>query len=226
LTQRWILIGPNECEAQFEEHKQLGSQLQRQNALAAQAWLTLRRSGQGQKRYKHVCADLANNIVPRMNLLTGRCEQIANTVPEMFVKIELDFATSCKHCDRTARSEGRSSLQDHIRPLEADPAWRVLVEFLLLHLTSTIGSAVGGDCSSLSEFEESPRCLQDLTKALLRQQRHLAEMGSARTPKMIVDPNILVTQEEMVTHEGVWVCPDCGNPTKVPAGDRHKSGIQ
>jgi hypothetical protein len=141
------------------------------------------------------------------------------------VKIEVHFALSCKHCDRTARSVGQSSLQDHIRPLEADPAWRVLVEFLLLHLTSTIGSAVGGDCSSLSEFEGSPRCLQGLTKALQRQQRHLAEMGSARTPKMIVDPNILVTHEKIVTNEGVWVCPDCGNPTRLPAWGP-TSGIQ
>ena len=101
-----------------------------------------------------------------------------------------------------------------VRTLEADPAWGVLVDFLLLHLTGT-----GGDGSSLSEFEESPRYLHDLTKALLRQQRHLAEMGSARTPKLIVDPNILVTAEEIVTHEGVWVCPDCGNPTSFPRGD-------
>jgi ribosomal protein L37AE/L43A len=217
LRQRWISIGPDEYEAQFQQHKQLGSQLQRENALAAQAWLTLRRSGQGQKRYEHVCADLANNIVPRMNFLIGRCEQIANTVQEIFVQINVHFGSFCEHCDSQERSADRSTLQDHIRPLEADPAWGVLVKYLLLQATSTIHRAVGGDCSSPSEFEASPRCLHDLTKALLRQQRHLAEMGSARTPKMIVDPNILVTYEEIVTHEGVWVCPDCGNPTKFPA---------
>jgi hypothetical protein len=207
LTQHWICLNRDEEEARFQQHKQLGSQLQRENALAAQAWLTLRRSGQGQKRYKHVCADLANNIVPRMNFLTGRCEQIANTTPAVFAKAEVHFGPFCGHCDRTARSADRSSLQLCIRTLEADPAWGVLVEYLLLHLTWT-----GGDCSSLNEFEESPRCLHSLIKALHRQQRHLAEMGIARTPKMIVDPNILVI------FDNSEVCPECGNPTEYFSG--------
>lgn len=212
MRRSWISLYSDEEEARFQQHKQLGTQLQREDALAAQALLTLRRSGQGQKRYEYVFADLANNIVPRMNLLTGRCEQIADTVLEIFVHNEMSFAPFCEHCDSLERGADQSSLQDFIRPLEAGPAWGVLVEYLL-HLTSTIGSAVGGDCSSLSEFSAYPRCLHDLTKALLRQQRHLAQMGSAPTPKIIVDPNIGV-----IFKRG-GVCPKCGNPTGAPLGD-------
>lgn len=49
--------------------------------------------------------------------------------------------------------------------------------------------------------------LQDLSKALLRQRRHLARMGSARTPEIVV------------IYDDSEVCSECGYPTGGPIVD-------
>jgi hypothetical protein len=197
----------NFTKAQLQQHKQWGNQIQRANALAAQALLTLRRFRPGQKRYECVCTDLATAVC-RMNFLIGCCEQIAlSGFRKQFSRINVILGTTCEHCEETGRSADRNSNQGDIGTLEADPAWGVLVEFLLFEVTLAIHRIVGGECSSLSEFEEFPVGLHDLTKALLRQRRHLARMGSARAPEIVV------------TYDDAEVCSECGHPTGGPLGD-------
>ncbi len=193
--------------AQLQQHKQLGRHLQKANAAAAQALLTLRRFRPGQKCCELLYADLAD-VACRMNSLIGYCEEIVTSkFATQFSSIVVHIGTFCDHCDGTGRSAYRSSREGNIRTLEADPAWGVLVDYLLLHVTSTVHRAGGGDCSSPSEFAEAPRCLHDLTKALLRQQRHLAQIDSARTPEILV------------TFDRDEVCRRCGNPLGVPLGE-------
>lgn len=190
-------------ETQLRQHKQLGNQLQIANTVAAQALLTLHRFRPDQKRHEQVCIDLTN-IVRRMNFLIGYCERIATgSFQKQITRIEAVFGITCEYCENTARSAYRSSGQGSIGTLEADPAWDVLVEYLLLHAISTISRAEGAECSSLREFAESPRCLHDLIKSLLRQQRHLGRMGGARAPEIVV------------IHDDAEFCSECGNPYTV-----------
>lgn len=186
-------------EAQLRQHKQVGNQLQIANTVAAQALLTLRRFRPDQKRHEQVCIDLTN-IVRRMNSLIGCCERIATGgFQKQITRIEVVVEITCEYCENTVGSAYRSSGQGSIGTLEADPAWDVLVEYLLLHAISTISRAVGDECSSLREFAESPRCLHDLIKSLLRQQRHV-RIVSARVPEIVVIDDL----DE--------VCSECGNP--------------
>lgn len=138
----------NFTKAQLQQHKQWGNQMQRANALAAQALLTLRRFRPGQKRYECVCTDLAN-VVRRMNFLIGGCEQLAlSGFRKQFSRINVIFGTTCEHCEETGGSAHRNSNQGDIGTLEADPAWGVLVEFLLFEVTLAM--------HRMSEFEEFP----------------------------------------------------------------------
>jgi len=195
-------------KAQIEQHKQLGSQIQRANAFAAQALLTLRRFRPGHKRCEHIYSGLAN-VVRRMNFLVGCCEQIATSgFQPQITRISVILGTTCEHCEETGRSADRSSGPGYMRTLEADPAWCVLLDYLLLQVSLTIGRAVAGECSPFGESEDPPRCLSDLTKALLRQHRHLTRMGSVRVPEIVI------------IYDDAEVCSECGNPyTSGPPAD-------
>lgn len=189
----------NFTKAQLRQYKQLENQLQRACAAAAQSLLTLRRLRPGQKRSEHVYADLAN-LVRRMNFLIACCETIATYGSQTQVSsINMVFGTTCEHCEEMGRTANRSGGRGDIGTLEADPAWGVLIENLLLQTTLAIHRTID-ERSSLSDFEELPGCLQNLTTALLRQQRHLARMGGARVPKIVV------------TYDDAEVCSECGNP--------------
>ena len=192
-------------KAQVQQHKQLGSQMQRANAFAAQALLTLRRFRPGHKRCEHIYSGLAN-VARRMNFLVGCCEQIAaGGFETQITRINVIFGTTCEHCEEAGRRADRSSGPGYMRTLEADPAWCVIVEYLLLQVTLTIGRAVASECSLFGESEAPPRCLSDLTKALLRQHRHLKRIDSVRVPKIVV------------IHNHAKLCSKCGNPyTSVP----------
>jgi|SRR5579863_9142769 len=185
--------------AQLRQHKQLGDRLQITNVFAAQALLTLRRLRPGGKQCENVYATLVH-IVRQMDFLIASCEQLATSgFRPQVSRINVILGTTCGHCEETGRSAKRSSGRENLGSLEADPAWGILVENLLVQATLAIQGTVGSKCFSSSDCE-GPRCLQNLTKTLLRQQRYLARMGGARIPEIAV------------MYDDAEVCPECGNP--------------
>lgn len=185
-------------EAQLQQHKQVGIQLQKENATAACALLTLRRFRPGQKRYEQVRHDLPN-VVCRMNFLTACCEQISASGFRHFSVIALILFTTCAFCEEMGTTANRSrGGQGEIETLDADAAWGVMVQNLLLLATSIIRTTIG-EFTSRGDFEFL-RCLQNLIKALLRQHRHLERIGGVRCPK------------RTVTVDTSTVCATCGTP--------------
>jgi hypothetical protein len=188
---------------QLQLHKGMGHQLKRANALAAQRLLQLNRLRPDQRRYEQVYSYLAG-LVRWINFLTGCCERIvANGWQQRITRCVVRITTYCKNCRANGRYGNRSTGQgEQAGTLEADPAWEMQVHFLLHLTTLTVWRTFGRACSSPSELKKFPQGLADLTKALLRQLRHLEQMGTGGEPEVVV------------IEDRSEICSECGHRKK------------
>ncbi len=185
-------------EDQIQQHSHLQDLLQKANAEAAQTLIALRAFGADEKRTRHISTDLAN-VVRWMNSLIECCELVVDSASQQNpTTVLLIFGLTCEHCEDTGRSVNGSGAQNDTGTLAVDPVWGKCVTNLLLLAISTICRTCAG--SALGKFKESQRCLADLSKALRRQQRHLARIGGKHTPKIVV------------MEDDSEVCSECGHP--------------
>ena len=182
---------------QKKQHSHLQGQLQRANAEAAQTLLALGALSADDERTRHFYTDLLN-VVRRMNLLLKCCEVIVDSASEQSVeRIVVVLGLTCEVCENKPRNVHDRSAQTAKHALAVDPAWGIHVMNLLSVTISALCRTVAG--SQLGESEASGRCLADLSKALRRQQRHLARIGRKHIPEIVA------------TEDFSNVCPDCGH---------------
>ncbi len=180
---------------QVQQHKLLGQQLQRANAIAAQGLIRLDRLSPAQKQDEHVCSDLAG-VASSISLLTACCERIvANSCEQKYSRISVRFTDVCEYC------MAHRKLGDWPGTLEPDPAWEIQVETLLSLTTLAVYRVLGRACYSPGEMNKLPRYLADLSKALSRQQRHLDWIGSWQ-----------VTEIKVIDDFDSEFCGKCGHP--------------
>ena len=186
-------------QPQQQQHAQLGNQLRKANAQAAQGLLTLRRLRPDRKETEQLYARLAN-IVQVMNLLIGCCQQIAsNGIELQITRINVVIGLVCEHCEEMGRTQHPNSGRDNIKHLEADRAWGLQVDDLLSLTNSIIKDIDWSEYCSRPETMRSSRCLADLVNALLRQRRHLERIGGRRRPELAV------------VYDRSEVCTQCGH---------------
>ena len=177
---------------QLDQYEALGRQLQQTHARAAQALIRLARLHPRQMQYERVCSELVD-VVHLIDGLIAACETIkARGIVPKFSKVNLIYGNVCDFCLANPKS------RDDEKSLEPDPAWGIQVETLLGLTTLTTLHNVEQRCSSPHTFKKSSRCLADLNKTLLREQRHLQSLEKWPVPTL------------NVIHDFKPICDVCG----------------
>jgi hypothetical protein len=179
---------------QLDQHTLLGRRLQSPHARAAQALMKLVRLRTGQVQHEAVCNELVD-LVHSIGLLIACCETIrASGFRPKYTVVRLVHVNVCEFCLANPKSRRR----DDGNLLEADPAWGIQVETLLRLIALTTFHIVER-CSSPHWLKKSSRCLADLNKIILREQRHLRSLERWPVPRI----------EEVSDYREV--CKDCGH---------------
>jgi hypothetical protein len=193
---------------QLQQHQELGYQLQRVNAMAAQWLIQFDRLNPAHKHFEDVCSELAN-VAGSMNLITACCERIAASgCRQPYTRINVLVGRTCDFC--LANPEcGRdtASQDDPFKRLAPDPGWKVQVDALFSITTLATNRMLERASFYPREMKRSALCLHDLSQAIRRQQTHLDGIGTRHT-----------TEIRQIDDFDRKVCRTCGNPYPASRG--------
>ena len=163
---------------QLQRHRRLSYMLQQADCLAGELLLMLRRLHRNPRHCRRVRAEIVA-VAQWMNFLTEECEYIVTETAERRPDgVTLSWGVLCKGCrEKTASAthrRGRTNAYEHLQP---NPSWRAQLEFLLTCTKRVALDLFEQGCGS-SDLKNFPECLTKLTNALLRQQRHLAQIAA------------------------------------------------
>jgi len=171
---------------QQQQHSRTSSNLQRANYIAGELLITLHHFHRDPRQHRQVRAEITA-IAYWMNFFLEECEQIvAQTAEPRPDLIKLSSRVVCDRCKERLRSRRHNDGQtDGHEDLAPDSVWEAQVRFLLARSNRVASYLFEQACCS-SNLKKFPECLTKLTDALLRQQRHLEQIGAEET-KLVVE---------------------------------------